>query len=43
MTRVRCYSAVVPVKTTKASGQTVLTEAGVAVQGSGGAETKTVT
>lgn len=42
MTRVRRYTAVVQVKTTKTgSGQTVLTEAGQAL--GSGSETKTVT
>ena len=42
MERIRCYTAVVQVKTTKTStGQTVLTEAGQAL--GSGSETKTVT
>lgn len=44
--RVRRYSDTVKVKTTKNPGggsQVVLTEAGVAMAGAGGAESKTVT
>lgn len=42
--KVRRYSDTVKVKTTKTGGgAVVLTEAGVAMAGAGGAETKTVT
>lgn len=44
MERLRRYSDTVHVKTTKAAGgQVALTEAGVAMAGAGGAETKQVT
>ncbi len=43
MTGVRRFSANVPVRTTSSGGHVILTESGVAVQGSGGAQQTAVT
>jgi hypothetical protein len=43
MTRIRRFTAVVPVKTTSSGGHVVLTESGAAMQGHESASQQTVT